>query len=1725
MSFKMRRDISPLWLVVISMFSAASANAASGVWNGTVDGYWTNRQNWGASPYPSSGQTATFANGGNSRTVIDVAGLPSIKNVTFTSANVAAYTIGAGGSCAQTLVVDAESAITLDASAANSQVVNANIQLGTDQNTTVNSFRNDSTTRTLTLAGNLLSPTTGGTPGYKNIYVNGAGETRFLGNLIKNYVVIIYANGSGILTLSGSNQISRLQCTGSSPGRVDIGDGYLYLDNVSWYPLMAYQDTVIDGTGTFRITPNAAEGLAWCHVQSGKTLTINASIRCVGGLNFFGSDGTLVLNGLNVFASNIVFNCAGIISVTKIGNRGSTGNNLGQGNRVVFNTSGGKLLYTGTGETTDRILEINSDAALDHSGAGELIFSADLVVGGNVKTLTLQGSGTGIGEIAGAIGPGSAATSLAKNGSGTWSLSGANTYVGATTVSNGMLVLTGTAGSAALSSGFAVQQGGTLQLVNAAGANRSDRLGDTAPVALNGGTLSFSHAGGAADYSETVGALVIGFGKNTIAVSQADDARTSSLTFASLAHTSGTVDFTGDGLGESDRCRIYIAGQADGLIGAWATVNGTNLAAYSSALGVYATGESVYTDIAARGPDSIIPDSAAAAVRINLPGESGPITLDGGWSNRVGLLLQNTGTDAVVAMCDGTTNKTLLTEGLLIAADKAALTIGQSAGDGLLMALNEGGALVLANDATNATLTVNAVVTNHVAASSLSKRGPGNVMIAGAARYTGTTAINGGTLTFGSASDQTLPGPVVGAGAWAKTGAGVLRLGGNNTYAGATLINAGTVIADHSNALGPNGAGTVVASNATLDVGGSLAENTLKLGAETVTISGAGVDGKGAIINSSTSKEQRFALYGSKVSLAGDAAIGGNQRFGFWPDSLSPLLDLNNFTLSKLGSNVFSIIHVDVNPGGGHIDVKEGVVWLVYSTRLNGGATNNLTVRDNAQLRFYELWNPQPWTLALNNRSHLGVTSGAIPSNTWNGPVTLSGTAILDGNNSAAMSLKINGPVSGSGSLVKTDPMTAYLTHTNNTYTGTTIVSNGVLSVAYVGSLPRYGIAGQVTVAPGGTLAAMTGDGTVGWSKAQLDTLRTTATFVSSSAALGLDTTFGDFVYGDHFTQAFSLAKYGTNTLTLAGANAISNQMRVCNGTLTLANTSTNAIASVLVTGSQGSVLNLNGPLTLVNYGSLTNGSASGDRCVMRITTNLTIMADKNSSTLGKLFVGCGTGSAGAVYQTAGRVSVSSGLMWTDFVSIGNAGGYGYYRMTGGTLVAGELGVTGGTGGNNVGVFDFYGGTVNVNGAHLLVGWSQGVGVLNLYGGSVSVSTGWLYITYGANAGTFGMLNLLGPTASLAMNSASYNLQMANANGNQASVINLNSGTLTVYQVLSTQSGTPSYFNFNGGTLRAVAAQTAFLQGLTTATVYPGGAVFDTAGFNITVNQTLCAPVGYGVTGLTLASGGAGYIGAPAVKISGGSGTNATAIAEVDLTDGSPTQGQVTGIRVISPGFGYQATNVLAATLYGGGYQTAATVGSAITLGGNTSGGLTKLGTGTLTLGGTNTYAGATVISNGTLRLGNAQAVLKGTTIVLAGGTLDLNGFTVTNVLSGTSGTVSNGTMQATISPAGAGTVGSDTFVPGTATVKGVYLADVTADGANDFLTVQGSFNLSNLSLTLVNPALLNREKTYTLAKVTGTRTGMFTTTNLPDSRWHVLYLADGKVELVFCDGMLFMLH
>jgi autotransporter-associated beta strand protein len=177
------------------------------------------------------------------------------------------------------------------------------------------------------------------------------------------------------------------------------------------------------------------------------------------------------------------------------------------------------LIYTGSGETTDRVINLINQllgGILDQSGSGLLKFTNDLKCGsGDLardqrKTLTLRGSTDGIGEIAGVI-PNSAAnnanqraTSIAKSGSGTWILSGANTYTGATTVSDGTLLVNNTTGSGTGSGNVSVTTGtlggggaitGAVTIGNSAGSADAILAPGNSIGAIATGNLAFNSDG------------------------------------------------------------------------------------------------------------------------------------------------------------------------------------------------------------------------------------------------------------------------------------------------------------------------------------------------------------------------------------------------------------------------------------------------------------------------------------------------------------------------------------------------------------------------------------------------------------------------------------------------------------------------------------------------------------------------------------------------------------------------------------------------------------------------------------------------------------------------------------------------------------------------------------------------------------------------------------------------------------------------------------------------------------------------------------------------------------------------------------------------------------------------------------------------------------------------------------------------------------------------------
>ena len=145
---------------------------------------------------------------------------------------------------------------------------------------------------------------------------------------------------------------------------------------------------------------------------------------------------------------------------------------------------------------------------------------------------------------------------------------------------------------------------------------------------------------------------------------------------------------------------------------------------------------------------------------------------------------------------------------------------------------------------------------------------------------------------------------------------------------------------------------------------------------------------------------------------------------------------------------------------------------------------------------------------------------------------------------------------------------------------------------------------------------------------------------------------------------------------------------------------------------------------------------------------------------------------------------------------------------------------------------------------------------------------------------------------------------------------------------------------------------------------------------------------------------------------------------------------------------------------------------------------------------------------------------------VMAGATIDFNQNVQTLAGLSGSGTVSNGTLTVTgtITPGGDGTVGTLT-VASDLTAAGTLRVDVGPSGTCDRLAVVGDLDLSALTLEIANPEALETSRIYTVATVSGTRTGAFASIAVPDSRWHILYSADGEVRLAFVNGTVLSLR
>jgi autotransporter-associated beta strand protein len=409
----------------IAFGSGRTLNWARGVagnfsWNNsTLNGDVTNGNNWSSTLSPAFPNGAgDFANvgsgmGANNQT-IDLDQNITVGEMTLGSINsgTGIQTVAAGGAFTLTFNNQTAPGMIIHNANPNSKgdVISAPIVIGGTGSLLIS----NPSVGTLTIGGNIG---------------NGTGAS----------AIGVY--GSGTVVFSGSN---------SYTGGTSLESGTLVLGSAG--ALSTTGVITCDG-GTLQYSASnqtdyssrfsTAAGQLYNIDTNGQSVTFSSGLISSGGSLTKLGTGKLTLLAASAYSGD-----------TNIQNGTLAESSIGSTGRINFGAGAntGALLYTGTGETSAAVLNLGAGlgtggGVIDQEGTGLLKFTtANTATGGQKHTLTLTGSSTGSGEIAGAIVDNSAAnnTTLQKTGTGTWTLSGPNTYTGQTIVSGGVLTLAAT---------------------------------------------------------------------------------------------------------------------------------------------------------------------------------------------------------------------------------------------------------------------------------------------------------------------------------------------------------------------------------------------------------------------------------------------------------------------------------------------------------------------------------------------------------------------------------------------------------------------------------------------------------------------------------------------------------------------------------------------------------------------------------------------------------------------------------------------------------------------------------------------------------------------------------------------------------------------------------------------------------------------------------------------------------------------------------------------------------------------------------------------------------------------------------------------------------------------------------------------------------------------------------------------------------------------------------
>jgi len=256
--------------------------------------------------------------------------------------------------------------------------------------------------------------------------VLGSGGTITLGNAA--------TSGTFTWTGSGTESTNRAFALGGATGGATINSatsGQQLTITSDWTaPSEGAKTLTLGGSGNVRL-----EGA----IPAGAGSSVISFVKTGAGNGYLTSE-------TSAFTGSVSVN-QGTLYVAKIGMAGAA-SSVGTSGTISLGstTNAGTLRWLGASETSDKVIALagTSGGGTLQLETGTLSISGGVVVtGSGAKTFTLNAGNTASGEFSGVIADGvGSVVGVRKQGNGTWTLSGANTYTGPTNVNQNTLAFT-----------------------------------------------------------------------------------------------------------------------------------------------------------------------------------------------------------------------------------------------------------------------------------------------------------------------------------------------------------------------------------------------------------------------------------------------------------------------------------------------------------------------------------------------------------------------------------------------------------------------------------------------------------------------------------------------------------------------------------------------------------------------------------------------------------------------------------------------------------------------------------------------------------------------------------------------------------------------------------------------------------------------------------------------------------------------------------------------------------------------------------------------------------------------------------------------------------------------------------------------------------------------------------------------------------------------------------